>query len=161
LLEDGRFPSPADQTQYLLGRNENNLTSEPRHPATPSLTAVSDGCSVNSSRRGALGHSLHRSQALGGSFTLVALRAARASIPNHSGVGSLGLTGPLVSIDPSSSDERDGARESAHQTRARPRAVAADRAPTELTGIPNDRRTSRGFLHRSTRPRCSGTHDAS
>ena len=32
------------------------------------------------------------------------------------------------------------------------RAVAADRATTELTGIPNDRRTSRGFLLRSARP---------
>ena len=61
-----------------------------------------------------------RSQALGGAHSLVALRArerAHQLIPasDHSA-----WTVPLVSIDPGPSDQRDGARESAHQTRARP-----------------------------------------
>ena len=61
-------------------------------------------------------------------------------------------TVPLVSFDPASSDQRDGARESAHQTRARPQGSRGGRRRPTPTGTPNDRRTSCGFLLRRARP---------
>jgi len=83
-----------------------------------------------------------RSQALRGSFSLVALRVTRASIPIVPASDHSAWTVPLVSIDPSSSDPRDGARESAHQTRACPQgsrgglsAGRIDRNP-KTTGAP-------------------------
>jgi hypothetical protein len=51
-----------------------------------------------------------------------------------------------------SSDQRDGARESAHQTRARPQGSRDGLATTDKTGTPNDRGTTRGFLLRRARP---------
>jgi hypothetical protein len=51
-----------------------------------------------------------------------------------------------------SSDQRDGARESAHLTRARPQGSRDGSATTDRTGTPNDRGTTRGFLLRRARP---------
>jgi len=48
-------------------------------------------------------------------------------------------TVPLVSFDPASSDQRDGARESAHHTRARPQGSRGGRGRSTSTGTPNDR----------------------
>ena len=51
-----------------------------------------------------------------------------------------------------SSDQRDGARESAHNTRARPQGSRDGSATTDKTGTPNDRGTTHGFLLRRARP---------
>jgi len=59
---------------------------------------------------------------------------------------------PLVSFDLASSDQRDGARESAHHTRACPQGSRDGLATTDKTGTPNDRGTTRGFLLRRARP---------
>jgi hypothetical protein len=83
---------------------------------------------------------------------LGALRARESGTPTRSGVGSLGLTVPLVSFDPASSDQRDGARESAHHTRARPQGRRDGSATTDKTGTPNDKGTTHGFLLRRGRP---------
>ena len=93
-----------------------------------------------------------RSQALGG--------AHLSSLPGHESRAyqfvpasdHSARTVPLVSFDPASSDQRDGARESAHQTRARPQGTRGGRRRSTPTGTPNDRGTMRGFLLRRTRP---------
>ena len=59
---------------------------------------------------------------------------------------------PIVSFDPASSDQRDGARESAHHTRARPQGSRDGLATTDKTGTPNDRGTTHGLLLRRARP---------
>jgi hypothetical protein len=134
---------------HLDNLNTHRLTSRPTERSfNPSFVATSSPPSM-------------RSQALGGSFSLAALRSTRAStrlIPasDHSAWRSRSLASANGHLTSVTGHERAlTRRELAH------RAVAADRATTELTGIPNDRRTSCGFLHWSTRPRCSGTHDAS
>ena len=84
--------------------------------------------------------------------SLVALRAARVSTPNRSGVGSrLERSRSSASTlgHPTSVTEHERALTNRELAL---RAAAADRATTELTGIPNDRRTSRGLLLRSGRP---------
>lgn len=58
----------------------------------------------------------------------------------------------LVSFDPASSDQRDGARESAHHTRACPQGSRDSRRRSTQTGTPNDRGTMRGFLLRRAPP---------
>jgi hypothetical protein len=93
-----------------------------------------------------------RSQALGGAhLSSLSEHESRAHqlVPawDHSA-----WTVPLVSFDPASSDQRDGARESAHQTRARPQGSRDGLATTDKTGTPNDRGTTRGFLLRRARP---------
>jgi hypothetical protein len=55
--------------------------------------------------------------------------------------------------------QRDGARESAHHTRARPQGSRDGLATTDKIGTPNDRGTTRGFLLRRARrtvPRALG-----
>jgi hypothetical protein len=117
-----------------------------------SLTAVADRRRLISSRRGDSRHPLQRSQALGGAhLSSLAEHASRAPqlVPasDHSA-----WTVPLVSFDPASSDQRDAARESAHQTRARPQGSRGGRRRPTPTGTPNDRGTTRGFLLRRARP---------
>lgn len=95
---------------------------------------------------------LHRSQAHGGAhLSSLSGHESRAHqiVPasDHSA-----WTVPLVSFDPASSDQRDGARESAHQTRARPQGSRGGRRGPTPTGTPNDRGTTRGFLLRRARP---------
>jgi hypothetical protein len=55
-----------------------------------------------------------------------------------------------------SSDQRDGARESVHQTRDRPQGSRGGRRRPAQTGTPNDSGTTRGFLLRRARPPCRG-----
>ena len=105
---------------------------------TSSLTAVSDRCSFKSSSW-RLASPPPAAPDPWRQLSLVALRSTRASTRIVPASDHSAWTVPLVSIDPWSSDQRDGARESAHQRELALRAVAADRAPTELTGIPNDR----------------------
>ena len=97
---------------------------------------------------------LHRSQARGGCSPLVAPRA-REEHPNRSGVGSLGLAVPLVSFDPASSDQRDGARESAHQRELALRAVAAVGADRHLPE-PQRQSTCAGSSSGELALRCRG-----
>ena len=102
-----------------------------------------------------------RSQDLGGALSLVALRA-RERAPNsfRRRITRLGRSRSSASTS-GSSDQRDGARESAHHTRARLRAVATGRRRPTTTGTPNDRGTSRGFLLRRARPPVPRALDAS
>ena len=110
------------------------------------MTAVSDRCSFNSSRRGALRHPLH---AVSGPWRQLLSRRPQereSEHPSHSGVGSLGSDGSFVSIGSGPSDQRRRKHERALTRRELAhRAVAADRAPTELTGIPTTGAPRAGF----------------